>query len=52
MQKIFPTEESQRIERERLFKILEGYVVWENSNDEQYISAAKKEIEGLEEESG
>lgn len=42
---IFPTEESQRIERERLFKILEGYVVWENSNDEQYISAAKKEIE-------
>lgn len=41
----FPTEDSQKIERERLFKILENYVVWENSNDEEIISATKREIE-------
>jgi putative DNA methylase len=31
-------------ERERLFKILEDLVVWENSNDERVLSAARAEI--------
>ena len=41
---LFPTEEDQTRERERLFKILEDLVVWENSNNEAVLSAAKKEI--------
>lgn len=40
----FPTEEDQNNERQRLFKILEQLVVWENSNNEAVLSAAKKEI--------
>lgn len=40
----FPTEEAQAEERERLFRILEQLVVWENSNDEKILSAAKAEI--------
>lgn len=40
----FPTEEAQNRERQRLFKILEDLVVWENSNDEMVLQAAKKEI--------
>lgn len=40
----FPTEEEQNAERQRLFKILEDLVVWENSNDEQVLEAAKAEI--------
>lgn len=40
----FPTEEAQNEERQRLFKILEDLVVWENSNNERVIEAAKKEI--------
>ncbi|PWM79771.1 MAG: hypothetical protein DBY32_02645 [Phascolarctobacterium sp.] len=40
----FPTEEEQNKERQRLFKILEDLVVWENSNNEQVLAAAKKEI--------
>lgn len=41
---LFPTEEDQTRERERLFKILEDLVVWENSNNEAVLSAAKAEI--------
>ncbi len=41
---LFPTEEDQAKERERLFKILEDLVVWENSNDELVLSRAKAEI--------
>lgn len=41
---LFPTEEEQTRERERLFKILEDLVVWENSNDELVLSRAKSEI--------
>ena len=41
---LFPTEEEQNKERNRLFKILEDLVVWENSNNEAVISSAKKEI--------
>lgn len=40
----FPTEEEQNRERQRLFRILEELVVWENSNDEQVLAAAKEEI--------
>lgn len=41
---LFPTEEDQRIERERLFTILDDLVVWENSNNEEVLKRAKKEI--------
>ena len=42
---LFPTEEAQIKERQRLFKILEELVVWENSNNKSVLSAAKKEID-------
>lgn len=40
----FPTEEAQNVERRRLFNILEKLVVWENSNNEEVLKAAKAEI--------
>lgn len=40
----FPTEEEQSRERQRLFRILEDLVVWENSNNERVLDAAKAEI--------
>ena len=40
----FPTEKEQNRERQRLFHILEDLVVWENSNDERVLEAAKAEI--------
>ena len=40
----FPTEEEQNQERQRLVRILEDLVVWENSNDERVLEAAKAEI--------
>lgn len=41
---LFPTEEEQNKERERLFRILEELVVWENSNNKQVLDLAKQEI--------
>lgn len=41
---LFPTEEEQNKERQRLFKILEDLVVWENSNNETVLNLAKAEI--------
>ena len=41
---LFPTEEAQNAERKRLFKILEDLVVWENSNNEEVLKAARNEI--------
>lgn len=41
---LFPTEEDQHQERERLFAILENLVIWENSNNQDVLAAAKKEI--------
>lgn len=41
---LFPTEEAQNKERQRLFKILEDLVVWENSNNKDVLDAAKAEI--------
>lgn len=40
----FPTTEEQTAERRRLFNILRELVVWENSNDERVLEAAKAEI--------
>lgn len=40
----FPTEEAQAKERERLFNILRELVIWENSNDQEVLDAAKAEI--------
>ena len=41
---LFPMEEEQHKERERLFAILEDLVIWENSNNQDVLEAAKKEI--------
>ena len=41
----FPTEEDQKLERKRLFGILEQLVVWENSNDLSILDKAKQEID-------
>lgn len=40
----FPTEELQNNERQRLFKILENLVVWDNSNNEAVLSSSHEEI--------
>lgn len=40
----FPTEEDQNKERQRLFKILDDLVVWENTNSQLVIQQAKSEI--------
>lgn len=40
----FPTEESQAIERERLFGIMRELVIWKNSNNEQVLNRARAEI--------
>lgn len=40
----FPTVEEQAAERERLFGILRELVVWENSNNDRVLNAAKAEI--------
>lgn len=41
---LFPDEDTQRRERERLFGILMRLVTWENSNDESILDEAKHEI--------
>lgn len=40
----FPTEEDQQQERERLFKLIEQLVQWENSNNEEILAKARTEI--------
>lgn len=40
----FPTEELQRSERERLHKIIERLVVWENARDQKLLAEARTEI--------
>jgi putative DNA methylase len=40
----FPTEADQERERDRLFKIIENLVPWENSNDENILNEARAEI--------
>ena len=41
---LFPTEDEQTRERERLFKIIEELVLWENSNNIGILNKAKQEI--------
>ena len=41
---LFPTEEEQNKERQRLFRILENLVVWENSNNNAILGLAKAEV--------
>src|SRR6201994_4011700 len=40
----FPTEEAQKAERERLHKLIERLVVWENTRDHQLLDEAHQEI--------
>lgn len=40
----FPTEEAQEKERERLFRIIEELVKWENSTNEEVLGKARAEI--------
>ena len=40
----FPTEEAQEAERQRLFRLIEQLVKWENSNDERILAEVRKEI--------
>ena len=40
----FPAEADQDQERQRLFRIIEQLVVWENSNNEVVLDSARKEI--------
>lgn len=40
----FPTEEAQETERQRLFRLIEQLVKWENSNNETILAAARAEI--------
>jgi putative DNA methylase len=42
----FPTEDAQQVERERLFRIIEDLVKWDNTNNETVLSAAREEIRG------
>lgn len=41
---LFPTEEEQIAERERLFDLIRRLVLWENSNDEKLLSEVRTEI--------
>jgi len=41
---LFPTEEAQERERQRLFTIIEDLVVWENTTNEEVLSRAREEI--------
>lgn len=43
--KIFPTLEKQAQERARLFKIMENLVAWDNSNNQEILAEARREIE-------
>jgi len=40
----FPTEEAQEQERQRLFRIIEDLVQWENTTNEKVLNQAREEI--------
>lgn len=40
----FPTEQAQNQERDRLFRLIEQLVQWENSNNEEVLRKARAEI--------
>src|SRR5262245_61883528 len=41
---LFPTDKKQEKERQRLFKIIEDLVQWENTTNEKVLKAARDEI--------
>ena len=41
---LFPTEKAQEKERQRLFKIIEDLVLWENTTNEKVLQQARDEI--------
>src|SRR5271154_6821398 len=41
---IFPTEKAQEKERQRLFRIIEDLVLWENTTNETVLQQARDEI--------
>ncbi|MEY4762693.1 MAG: hypothetical protein RLZZ200_2549 [Pseudomonadota bacterium] len=41
---LFPTEKLQEKERQRLFRIIEDLVLWENTTNEKVLQAARDEI--------
>ncbi len=41
---LFPTEKEQEQERQRLFRIIEELVLWENTTNEKVLQAARDEI--------
>ncbi len=41
---LFPTEKAQEKERQRLFKIIEDLVLWENTTNEEVLERARAEI--------
>jgi putative DNA methylase len=41
---LFPTEKAQEKERQRLFKIIEELVQWENTTNEEVLQKAREEI--------
>ena len=41
---LFPTEKKQEKERQRLFRIIENLVLWENSTNEDLLQQARDEI--------
>src|SRR5512132_1552486 len=41
---LFPTEKKQEKERQRLFRIIEDLVLWENTTNEMVLQAAREEI--------
>jgi putative DNA methylase len=41
---LFPTEKAQQKERQRLFKIIEDLVKWENTTNEEVLNRAREEI--------
>ena len=40
----FPTEKAQEDERQRLFKVIEDLVMWENTTNEKFLNTARAEI--------
>jgi putative DNA methylase len=41
---LFPTDEEQEAERQRLFRLIEEFVKWENTTNETVLEAARAEI--------
>lgn len=41
---LFPTEEEQEKERQRLFRLIEELVLWENTTNERVLNQAREEI--------